>query len=189
LKTLILFKDLITYYYMPLNAIKYENTIIYKLVCKDLNIKDLYVGHTTNFTKRKQHHKRRCTEPNQEGYNFKVYVTIRNNGGWDNWTMIEIEKFSCLDANEARARERYWFETLNANLNMVYPNRTQIEYRETNAELIKQRKRNYYQNNRECMLTKKNSYVVCDCGVSYTYSNKDKHIRQNKTHLEYVNII
>ena len=39
-----------------------------------------------------------------------------------------------------------------------------------NAELIKQKKHYHYKNNRENILSKKNSYVVCDCGVSYTYS-------------------
>ena len=30
--------------------------------------------------------------------------------------MIEIEKFPCKDGNEARARERYWYEELKATL-------------------------------------------------------------------------
>ena len=40
---------------------------------------------------------------------------IRKNGGWENWCMIEIEKYPCNDKNEAKARERYWLETLNYN--------------------------------------------------------------------------
>ena len=31
--------------YMPKNEIDYSNTIIYKIICKDENIKDLYVAH------------------------------------------------------------------------------------------------------------------------------------------------
>jgi len=38
---------------MPKKEIDYSNTIIYKIVCRDLNIKECYVGHTTNFTKQK----------------------------------------------------------------------------------------------------------------------------------------
>eukprot|EP01038_Epipyxis_sp_PR26KG_P014805 gene14805-19891_t len=48
---------------------------------------------------------------------LKVYKTIIQNGGWDNWDMIELEKYPCLDANEAHGRERYYIEQLNANLN------------------------------------------------------------------------
>jgi hypothetical protein len=42
---------------MPKKLIDYSKTIIYKIVCNDLNIKDVYVGHTTNFIKSKALHK------------------------------------------------------------------------------------------------------------------------------------
>lgn len=102
---------------MPRNPTNYANTIIYKIVCKDLYITDTYVGHTTSFKDRKREHKYRLNK----GYTFKIYETIRNNGGWDNWDMIEIEKYSCNDSNEARARERYWYELLSASLNTKCP--------------------------------------------------------------------
>ena len=41
-----------------------------------------------------------------------------------NWSMLEIEKYPCKDRNEAQVRERYWIETLNANLNKQVPTRT-----------------------------------------------------------------
>ena len=96
---------------MPRSNINYSNCIIYKIVCNDYNIKELYVGSTTEFTKRKYRHKANCTSPKYTEYEYKVYEFIRNNGGWDNWSMIEIEKYPCNDGNEARARERYWCET------------------------------------------------------------------------------
>jgi len=102
---------------MPKNAINYQNTIIYKIVCNDLNVTDLYVGHTTNFTNRKRQHKENCIHPQLKKYSFKVYQIIRNNGGWENWTMIEIDKFPCNYLNEASYRERYWYKNLNSKLN------------------------------------------------------------------------
>ena len=42
---------------MPRKEIDYSKTVIYKIVCNDLNVKDVYVGHTTDFTKRKATHK------------------------------------------------------------------------------------------------------------------------------------
>ena len=107
---------------MPI--ISYENTIIYKIVCNDLNVKATYVSHTTNFRKRKSEHKRRCNNINDEYYYTSLYNTIRKYGGWDNWEMVEIEKISCKDRNEARARDRYYYELLNANLNLVKLNKT-----------------------------------------------------------------
>ncbi len=46
---------------MPLNEINYENTVIYKIqhIEKD---ELLYVGHTTDFTKRKYLHKVTCND-------------------------------------------------------------------------------------------------------------------------------
>ena len=127
---------------MPKNTINYQNTIIYKIVCDDLNITDSYVGHTTNFVKRKQQHKESCNNVNSKSYNRKVYKIIRDNGGWNNWNMIEIEKYKCNDANEARSKERYWYEELNSKLNSCYPGRKEQEYQklynEKNEEKLKE---------------------------------------------------
>ena len=106
---------------MPRKAIDYQKVIIYKLVCDDLSIKDLYVGHTTDFTNRKRSHKACCLNSNTRDYNYKVYKMIRDNGGWDNWSMIAIEKYPCNDDLEARARERHWYEVLNASMNSLCP--------------------------------------------------------------------
>ena len=132
---------------MPKTIIDYSNTIVYKIVCNDLNITDLYVGHTTQFTKRKSSHKYNCNNKNSKGYHLKVYSTIRDNGGWDNWTMIEVEKYSCKDSNEAVARERYWFEKLLANLNNNYPNRSEKEY--YSNDKIKMKLKEYKESNKD----------------------------------------
>jgi hypothetical protein len=53
---------------MTKQFIDYKKTIIYKIVCNDLNITDVYVGHTTNFINRKARHKYDCN--NIYRYNF-----------------------------------------------------------------------------------------------------------------------
>ena len=45
---------------MPKLAINYNNTHFYKLCCKDPTISDIYIGHTTDFTRRKNAHKTSC---------------------------------------------------------------------------------------------------------------------------------
>ena len=52
--------------------------------------------------------------------------------------MIEIEKYSCQDGNEAGARERYWYEQLKGTLNDKVPNRSIKEY--NNQHQMKQKK-------------------------------------------------
>jgi len=119
---------------MPKKEIDYSKIVLYKIVCNDLNVKDLYVGSTVNFRQRKSAHKSHCNNENDTHYNIKIYQTIRDKGGWENWTMNEIEKFSCKDGNEARTRERYWFEELEAKLNTIYPSRSIKEWGEDNKE-------------------------------------------------------
>ena len=160
---------------MPKEIINYSSTIIYKLVCKDLNIIDIYVGHTTNFIKRKAQHKYCCNNPNNKAYNFKVYQIIRDNGNWDNWEMIEIEKYNCNDSNEATARERHWFEILQAKLNIQCPNQTRQEYCDNNKEKILVRQKNYRDNNKE-----KISVQQKECYEKY----KDNRIHQAKKYYE-----
>ena len=99
----------------------YFKTIIYKICCKDTTINDIYIGHTINFIKRRTQHKLNCYNENNKAYNRKNYQFIRNNGGWDNWSMIQIEEYNCNNKREAEMRERYWIETLNATLNCNNP--------------------------------------------------------------------
>ena len=57
----------------------YSKTIIYKLCCNDINITDIYIGHTTNIIKRKYQHKNCCNNEKNKNYNYKVYQYIRDN--------------------------------------------------------------------------------------------------------------
>jgi len=106
---------------MPRKEINYQNTIIYKIVCNNLNVKDVYVGHTTDFTKRKAKHKYDCVNSKSKSYNYKIFKIMRENESWNNWSMIEVEKYPCNDKNEACLKERYWYELLNANMNTFCP--------------------------------------------------------------------
>jgi len=135
---------------MPRRNIDYSKTIIYKIVCKNLEVTDLYVGSTSNFIKRKNAHKTCCNNEKGKAYNLKVYKMIRENCGWDNWDMIEIEKFECADGNEARARERHWYEELGAKLNIRVPiindeerHQNQKKYYEAHAEELIQYQKKY----------------------------------------------
>ena len=106
---------------MPKTEIDYSNTIIYKITCKDPEIKDVYVGHTTNFVQRKHAHKQSCNNPKTLNYDCKLYNIIREKGGWSNWKMEIINFFNCSDHYEARKKEQEYFISLNANLNSIEP--------------------------------------------------------------------
>jgi hypothetical protein len=96
----------------------YSDTVIYKISCKDTSICESYVGHTVNFEQRRCQHERAC---NENKIHYKVYKYIRENGGWQNWEMVEIAKYNCKDAVEARRREQEHYDELKPSLNSVPP--------------------------------------------------------------------
>jgi predicted GIY-YIG superfamily endonuclease len=58
---------------MPRLAVDYSKTVIYKIVCNDLSITECYVGHTTDFVRRKQAHKHNCNNQKRKSHHLKVY--------------------------------------------------------------------------------------------------------------------
>lgn len=105
----------------------YAKTTIYKIVCNNPTICETYIGHTTDFLSRRNRHKNDCTNANSKHHNYKVYQFIRANGGWNNFQMIELEQYQCADANEAREKERLWYERIMPSLNSNVPYRTRSE--------------------------------------------------------------
>jgi hypothetical protein len=106
---------------MPKVDIDYTNTLFYKISCKDTNITDVYIGHTTNFVQRKSGHKQGCNNAKSSNYACKLYTVIRQNGGWDNWRMDIIAYHECKDHYEARKKEQEYFILYNATLNSIEP--------------------------------------------------------------------
>ena len=125
---------------MPKTQINSSKCVIYKIE----HIEDdslLYVGLTTNFNKRKGQHKSNCKNETSKEHNHKLYRMIRENGGWNMFKMIEIEKYPCNDRREADKRETEIMKELKASLNMVRSYSTQAE--------TKERKRTWNKNNTE----------------------------------------
>ena len=130
--------------------VNYSQSIIYKICCRNPDIKEIYIGSTTNFYRRKQEHKSICNNSNIKNYNLNVYKFIRANGNWDNWDMIIIEKFECNDKLELHKQERYWLENLQASLNSQIPNRSKKEHYDNNKDKIKQKKNEKRREKVEC---------------------------------------
>jgi hypothetical protein len=161
---------------MPRTAINYQNIVIYKLVCNDINIKEIYVGSTSDFKRRKYEHKSICNNINNPKYNQLKYKTIRENGGWNNWTMIEIEKYPCNDGNESRSRERFWYDNFNASLNSQRPltvgdecNDRFKKYRDLHQDKVKSYKKLYNEINKDKVKEYNKEYMK-----KYKELNKDK---------------
>ena len=140
---------------MPRKNFDYSKTHFYKIICKDTSIKDIYVGHTTDFKTRKGCHKRVCPNPNDINYNLPVYKFIRDNNGWNNFDMIWLETNNYENSMEARKRERELIEELNASLNQARPYTSveekkiyKQEWARNNEESVREYKHNWHIDNR-----------------------------------------
>jgi hypothetical protein len=147
--------------------------MFYKIVCRDLTITDLYVGHTTNFRLRKNQHKTVCNNANSSHYHLQVYTFIRDNGGWENWDMILIHRQSCTDSLEARTIERSYVETLSGTLNCNIPSRTTKQYYEENKDRAKENVKLWEEKNKEKMKAYRTLYKEL---------NKDDLIEKRRVH-------
>lgn len=167
---------------MPKVPINYSKTQFYKIVCKDTSITDCYVGHTTNFVKRRCQHKYCCLTQTDPHYCLKLYDVIRKNGGWQNWEMVLIHTEQCQNSLEASTRERYYKEQLNANLNIHIPSRSEKEYRENHKEKQKEYKKVYNINNKDYISKQKKEWYDdkktkpynCECGSNIPFLEKKK---------------
>lgn len=182
---------------MPKTQKDYSQTIIYKLCCKNISIIDIYIGHTTNFNQRKHNHKTICNNKNTKNYNLNVYKFIRNNGGWDNWSMIQIEELNCNNSREAALRERFWIETLKPKLNTVNSFTFEKEkilqkkewYEEKKDYILQKAKENYQENKEEKneyqkQYAKENSEHISERQKEYREKNKEKLTQQKKEYRE-----
>ena len=180
---------------MPRTNIDYSNTMIYKLVCNDLNVKDCYVGHTTNFKNRKHNHKNTCNNPNVECHNMPVHKCIRSNGGWNNWNMILVEQFECSNKMEAEQKEREIIEQLKPTLNKSSPYRTPEERKQykqqwhnEHREQDLERSRNWYLTNKDVLNEQRKVKTVCECGTECRKCDYSRHLKSQR-HREYVKLL
>ena len=159
---------------MPLNEIKYQSTVIYKIqhIEKDELI---YVGHTTDFTKRKYQHKLHTNNESLKQSNYKLYQMIRENGGWESFKMLEVKKFPCNDKREALAEEDRVMKDLKANMNAIgavydlekhrqTQKKCNIEYKKGHQEELLKYWKEYRVINIDKINERTKKLVQCECG-------------------------
>ncbi len=138
---------------------------IYKLCCKDPNIKDCYIGSTTNFILRNYQHKHATNNEKGKQYNQLIYKCIRQNGGWDNWKMCKLKVITQkLSKTELERIERSYIEREESAVNVLIPTRTYLEYQH-----ISERYQEYQQNYRRTHIEKTEEY-----NRIYRKQNSDK---------------
>jgi hypothetical protein len=92
--------------------------IIYKIY----NLNDtsqFYIGSTVNFSRRKSHHKKNVTNKRGKRYWTKLYLYIRDNGGWINFGMEQLIKQDFNSLNDLHIFEQNLINNLKPTLNSI----------------------------------------------------------------------
>ena len=129
--------------------------IIYKICKTDCDY--VYVGSTSGFNTRKYNHKKNCMDITK---NNKLYLIIRENGGWNAWSMIVLDEIKNCSRTDARIREQKFMDNLECTINMskAYTSKEEKlqydkDYHKNNREYHKQYYKQYY-------LNKKNNILI-----------------------------
>lgn len=160
----------------------YKKGKIYKLV-NDVDDK-IYVGHTaTTLAKRMDYHRNKAKQhPNRH-----VYAHL-NTLGMTNVRVVLVEEYPCDNKDQLRAREQYWIDELQPELNKIsayVPDEQRTDnykeyhehYRQANTEHIKEYHKQYRQTNAEHYNEKHNCNV---CGGKFTTTHKTHHLKSKK---------
>ena len=188
-----------------------RNYIFYKLCCDDYD--DIYIGSSCNFANRKYEHKSSVNNPNAKNYNCYKAQFIRENGGWDNWRMIQIDSKDDITKREAEMYEEQLRQEYKPTLNTIKAYTTREEqleqykeynktrdpeankirskaYREANKDKIAESKNNWYLKNKTEFNKKrrekyeKNNEQIKEMAREYYKNNKEAVKERKKNYVE-----
>ena len=169
----------------------YLNSVIYMIKKKDdYDNKNVYIGSTKDFMKRKNCHKNGCNNPNSRGYNMKLYQYIRDNGGWDEWCMVVIQDYPCDSRDELKECEDIIMCEIKSVLNNNRANRSIKEWCIDNRDKLAEKKKEYYQNNSDKIKEQHKEYhklnkeKINEKKKEYRKLNKDKVKERDKEYRE-----
>ena len=139
---------------------------IYKITCNSPDIECVYVGSTEDLEERTRKHN---YHSNRERSTSKVYTTIREQGGFSNWTLEVVEIGTVETKFEIRSRERYYYDQLRPSLNTYRP---QASFEEIRIARRESDKRN------------RSHKIHCEtCNCEIRKSNMARHLKNNQ-HLK-----
>ena len=109
---------------------KYKNTTIYKIF-SEKSPENFYIGHTSlKLSHRFSIHKYECKVNRRK----KLFKYIQENGGFDEFQIIALEKCECENVREARMKERDYILMLKPTLNQNIPLRSLVEWRKESSK-------------------------------------------------------
>lgn len=150
---------------------------IYKIFCKNENIKECYIGSTVNFTLRKRSHIDRCKRNDDREFNKKIYSFIRQNGNFENFDFEILEIIDFNERIELNKKEHEWIIKTENNLNQIKPSmfKSKKEYdKEYNKHNFNERQQ------------RQSKQIICDiCKRLFRYDSKWRH-EKTKIHIKHL---
>ena len=146
--------------------------ILYKITIADYT----YIGSTKDWQQRQWTHKHRFFNANSPAYNYKLYQTIRDNGGWDAIEKTPIEEYECDGPVQAHIREEHWRRFYNAQMNMRRAHRTEEEHIQENRDYLTE----YRAAHREELNSSAREKIQCECGITHCRAGKSTHLKSKK---------
>lgn len=164
----------------------FSGSVIYKIFCKDENIKDFYIGSSKDLYDRMRVHKSMCYNENDKGYSLKIYEFIRENGDWENFDVEIVEYYPCKNDKELKVREQYYIKKYEPILNCVNAYRTQEEIKERKKETNK-----IWNKSEKCKESRKKYEELCRNNPEKVCYRKEylKNHRQQPKKCEICNIM
>jgi hypothetical protein len=155
-------------------SIDYSSTPVsfYKFVCKNPDILFSYLGHTTNYIKRKSDHKSHCSNSKDKAHKIPLYVFMRKNGGFENWNMIVIHTQICKNKRDAERIETELMEQQQFKLNAMKAYVSEEQHKEQIAKYAVE----YYEQHKEQVAeyNKQHKEQKAKYDVEYRQNNKEQ---------------
>lgn len=132
---------------------------VYQIKCKDPKITETYVGSTVDLKQRIRQHRYKCIEGNNECW-LKIYVFMRENGGFDNFEFNILEEFTDISKEQLRDEEQKYIKQITPQLNKKnasvtpeelkeYHRKYSKEYKHAHKEQCNQYNKKYYREHKE----------------------------------------
>ena len=165
----------------------------YKIINVNCDVDLCYVGSSVDMKQRTRQHKSNCNYVNGPKYNLKVYKTIREHGGWDEFKMVRIGYAEQLTLTEAHVIEEKYRVELCAELNhkRCFTSKEDVKadrrgYSKNNKVKISERWAEYYKNNKVKIKENQQKTAICECGCEIIIRGLPNH-RKTKKHINLMN--
>ena len=165
----------------------YSNGKIYTIIFHNSN--EIYIGSTTqSLAVRFGEHKKDKT------ISLNKLINSKYNGNWSECYYELYENYSSNSKEELRKREGEIMRQFKSDKNYICINHKiagrekkeyDKQYRINNTDKIREKNKNYYQNNLDIIKCKKNEKITCECGSCISKSNLSYHYKSKK-HQEYL---